>query len=69
MAGGRVCVGIDGAGLIVKLQAVGKTRLLESVTETVNLAVPAAVGVPEIVPVLVFNCRPTGSAPVNDQLW
>jgi hypothetical protein len=50
---------------MVKLQAVGKTILLESVAETVNRSVPAAVGVPVIVPLLAFNCRPTGSEPLD----
>ena len=36
---------------------------LESVTLTVKLEVPAAVGVPEIEPVAAVSVRPAGSEP------
>ncbi len=36
----------------------------ESVTETLKLNVPAAVGVPEIAPVELLNVNPVGSAPL-----
>jgi hypothetical protein len=42
---------------------------LESVTLTVKLDWPAAVGVPEIIPPLALRVRPVGSAPeMIDQL-
>ena len=37
--------------------------LAESATEAVNVAVPLAVGVPEIRPVEVFRLRPAGRFP------
>jgi hypothetical protein len=40
-------------------------RELASVTFTVKLLVPAAVGVPEITPVLLFKPNPLGSVPVT----
>jgi len=54
----------DGIGLMVRLQVAGKTCPLESVVETVNESGPATVGVPEIAPLVEFNCRPTGSVPL-----
>jgi hypothetical protein len=36
----------------------------ESLMPTVKLAVPAAVGVPEITPVLAFSVSPAGKLPV-----
>ena len=38
---------------------------LASVTFTVKLLVPEAVGVPEINPVLLFKLNPLGSVPVT----
>jgi hypothetical protein len=35
----------------------------ESVARTVKLVVPAAVGVPEIIPVVADRLRPAGSVP------
>jgi hypothetical protein len=48
----------------------GDVAPLESVTVNVNpLAVPAAVGVPEITPVEAVKLKPAGSVPpVSDQL-
>jgi hypothetical protein len=36
----------------------------ESFTPTVKLEVPAAVGVPEMIPVLAFSVKPVGKLPV-----
>jgi hypothetical protein len=55
-----------GAGLTTMLRlAVAVSGVLsESLTPTVKLAVPAAVGVPEITPVLAFSVSPAGKLPV-----
>ena len=45
--------------------AVCAVGVVESVTFTVKLLVPAAVGVPEIAPVDAFRVKPAGRAPVT----
>ncbi len=57
---------IDSGGLMVMLSACEALcgGLLESVTFTVKLEVPAVVAVPEITPVLLFKLRPAGNVPV-----
>jgi hypothetical protein len=53
-----------GAGLITIDKALGAVLAAESVTLTVKLAVPAAVGVPEMVPVALSE-SPAGSVPAE----
>jgi hypothetical protein len=36
-----------------------------SVTFIVKVKFPAVVGMPEIIPVLISNCKPSGSEPVD----
>ena len=46
------------------------TGIVESVTRTVKLKVPAAVGVPEITPVPALSDRPVGNEPLaRDQVY
>src|SRR5215475_10537836 len=57
------------AGLIAMLRAFVAV-CAPAVTLTVTLAVPVAVGVPEITPVLVASVSPLGSTPAEiDQLY
>src|SRR3981189_810921 len=49
------------AGLTVQVKAAVPVFFAESVTVTVTLCVPVAVGVPEIRPVLALIDRPAGS--------
>jgi hypothetical protein len=61
-------VSVNGAGLITRLTGpvIFPCGLLASVAVTVKLAVPAVVGVPEIVQLLLLS--PAGSVPVMTQL-
>jgi hypothetical protein len=64
---GKLAVVIDtGAGLTTMLRLAVEVSgvLSESLTPTVKLEVPAAVGVPEITPVLAFSANPAGKLPV-----
>ena len=57
----------DRAGFTTRLKlavAVLAVGVSESVTVMVKLAVPEAVGVPEIAPVEAFRVRPAGKFPV-----
>jgi len=58
-----VIVGGCGAAATVILSAFVPLLLTPSVTLTVNDAVPAVVGVPEITPVEVTKVNPAGSEP------
>ena len=62
---GRLLVVMASAAFTVMLRfAVFETLgLEESVTLTVKLKVPLAVGAPEIAPVLVLRVRPAGKLP------
>jgi len=53
-----------GSGAIVMLKARVALWELASVTWTVKLLVPEAVGVPEITPVPLFKLNPLGGVPV-----
>jgi hypothetical protein len=57
-----------GAMTIERRSVLVWTVLLESVTLTVNLAVPLAVAVPEITPDPDARDKPAGSVPVKDQV-
>ena len=60
---------IETAALTVMPSAAEAVLELASVTLTVKLLVPVAVGVPEIAPVLAANDRPAGNEPeVIDQV-
>ncbi len=64
---GRVAVVTDKAGFTTILKfavAVFAVGVSESVTVMVKFAVPEAVGVPEITPVVPFRFRPAGKLPV-----
>lgn len=68
LASGEVVV-IVSVGFIVNANALDCVAEAASVTVTVKLAVPAAVGVPEIAPVEALSVRPAGrDPPVIDQL-
>ena len=54
---------IETAALTVMLSDFEAVLELASVTLTVKLLVPVAVGVPEITPVLAANDRPAGNEP------
>ena len=56
-------IGGCGAAATVMLSALVPVLFTPSVTLTVNEAVPAVVGVPEITPVEVTRLNPAGSAP------
>ena len=64
MPPGSVVVVMLGSGAIVMLKACVPLWELASVTCTVKLLVPEAVGVPEITPVLLFKVSGLGSVPV-----
>ena len=59
-----VTVRVALAALIVMLSALVAVCALPSVTLTVKLLVPVAVGVPEIAPVDGASVRPAGNVPV-----
>jgi hypothetical protein len=59
-----VIVGDTGAGLIVMLNCCVSFPA-PFVALTVNVEIPAAVGVPEITPVSAFSVSPSGSAPLS----
>ena len=64
---GNVVVVTDRAGLTTMLRfavAVFAVGVSASVTVTVKLAVPEAVGVPEMAPVEALSVRPAGKLPV-----
>ena len=64
---GSVVVVTDKAGFTTMVKfavAVFAVGVSESVTVTVKLAVPDAVGVPEIAPVAALRIRPAGKLPV-----
>ena len=63
MPPGSVVVVMLGSGAIVMLKACVPLWELASVTCTVKLLVPEAVGVPEITPVLLFRVKPFGNEP------
>ena len=60
---GKEVVVIEGVAPTVRLSALVAVSELASVTCTVKLAVPVAVGVPEIVPVLGARVSPAGKLP------
>lgn len=66
----NVKVGVTGGGggeLIIRLrgaEAVWGVGVVLSVTVAVKLKVPAAVGVPAMIPVDEFKLRPLGSVPL-----
>jgi len=60
---GKDVVVIDGAGAMVIVRSLDAVMLLVSIAVTVKLAVPAAVGVPVMSPVLVLRTNPAGSPP------
>ena len=67
MPAGRLEVVIDtGAGPTTMLRLAVEVSgvLSESLTPIVKLEVPAAVGVPEMTPVLALSDRPAGKLPV-----
>jgi hypothetical protein len=55
---------IDTAALTIMLSDFEAVLEFTSVTLTVKLLVPVAVGVPEITPVLAVNNKPAGKEPV-----
>lgn len=66
MPEGREAVETASAAFTVMLRfavAVCAVGVLESVTLAVKLEVPAAVGLPEIKPVLLFSISPLGRLP------
>jgi hypothetical protein len=66
---GRLVVVTTGAAFTTIDKAWSSNTPFVSVTRTVKLNVPVAVGVPEITPVPLFKERPAGNAPtVTDQL-
>jgi hypothetical protein len=61
----RVNPGITGATTAMLRLAVAVSAVVsESATPTVKFAVPAAVGVPEITPVLALRDNPAGRLPL-----
>ena len=66
VAGGvdAVNTGADWAWLtVIVIEGVTASGLTPFVAATVNVAAPAAVGVPDRTPVVVFRLSPAGSAP------
>ena len=67
--GGNEEVVIAGSGWIVMLIAAVAASPLVSVTLTVNVEVPATLGLPRIAPVAVFKVSPEGRDPeFSDQV-
>ena len=55
----------DGEGVRLRVEVYGPVPVLESVTEAVKWNVPAAVGVPLMVPVVPSSNKPAGRAPLT----
>jgi hypothetical protein len=60
---GKELVVTLGGGTTIRLNGELADRELESVTWTVKLLVPVAVGVPEIAPVAELRDKPAGKVP------
>jgi hypothetical protein len=71
VAGGNRALIVNAGGAAMAIERGSElvwAGLLESLTLTVKLAVPLAVGLPEITPVAAARARPKGRLPVADQV-